>query len=85
MKKILASLLVLILALGITACGTQQAAPAASTAPAEDAPAEEAATEEAAEPVVVRIGATGTFYNAIWDVVQEAVADDGTTPSRITL
>ena len=77
MKKILAALLVLILALGITACGTQQAAPAASTAPAEDAPAEEAATEEAAEPVVVRIGATGTFYNAIWDVVQEAVADDG--------
>ena len=78
MKKTLAALLILVLVLSLTACGgnAQPAAPAASEVSSEEAAPAEAA-ESSAEPVVVRIGATGTFYNAIWDVVQEQVADEG--------
>ncbi len=79
MKKALAALLVLVLVLGLAACGgAQQAAPAASPAPAEEAaPAEEGAPEETAEPVVVRIGLTGAVYEPIWDVVKEKLKDEG--------
>ena len=78
MKKTFAALLILVLVLSLTACGgsAQPAAPAASEVSSEEAAPAEAA-ESSAEPVVVRIGATGTFYNAIWDVVQEQVADEG--------
>ena len=79
MKKALAALLVLVLVLGLAACGgAQQAAPAASPAPAEEAaPAAEGAPEETAEPVVVRIGLTGAVYEPIWDVVKEKLKDEG--------
>ena len=79
MKKALAALLILVLVLGLAACGgAQQAAPAASPAPAEEAaPAAEGAPEEAAEPVVVRIGLTGAVYEPIWDVVKEKLKDEG--------
>ena len=79
MKKALAALLILVLVLGLAACGgAQQAAPAASPAPAEEAaPAEEGAPEETAEPVVVRIGLTGAVYEPIWDVVKEKLKDEG--------
>ncbi len=78
MKRSLAALLILVLVLSLTACGgsAQPDAPAASEVSSEEAAPAEAA-ESSAEPVVVRIGATGTFYNAIWDVVQEQIADEG--------
>ncbi len=52
MKKFLALVLCLIMALSVVAC----AAPAAEEAPVEEAPAEEAPAEEAAEVVTYKIG-----------------------------
>ena len=78
MKKVLAALLVLVLALGICACGnTQTAAPAASSAPDEEASTSGEVVAEAAEPTVVRIGLTGAVYEPIWDVVKEKMASEG--------
>ena len=78
MKKVLAALLVLVLALGICACGNAQtAAPAASSAPDEEASTSGEVVAEAAEPTVVRIGLTGAVYEPIWDVVKEKLAKEG--------
>ena len=73
MKKILAIVLTLVLALSFAACGSgsQTSAPAATEAPAA------AETEAPAEPVTVRIGLTGAVYEPIWDVVKEKLAPEG--------
>lgn len=73
MKKILALVLTLVIALSFAACGSS-AAPAATQAPAQEA---EAPAESATEPVTVRIGLTGAVYEPIWDVVKEKLAPEG--------
>ena len=72
MKKILAIVLTLVIALSFAACGSNSTQPAATAAPAAE-PAE----ETAAEPVTVRIGLTGAVYEPIWDVVKEKLAPEG--------
>ena len=66
MKKLLAIVFIISLALSLAACG-------ASTAPAPAAPAEPAEGER----VTVRIGLTGAVYEPIWDVVKEKLAPEG--------
>ncbi|MBR1456649.1 MAG: MetQ/NlpA family ABC transporter substrate-binding protein [Oscillospiraceae bacterium] len=74
MKKILAIVLTLVIALSFAACGSGSTASApAATA----APAAETATETPAEPVTVRIGLTGAVYEPIWDVVKEKLEPEG--------
>lgn len=73
MKKTLALVLTLVIALSFAACGSS-AAPAATQAPAQEA---EAPAESATEPVTVRIGLTGAVYEPIWDVVKEKLAPEG--------
>ncbi|MBQ9248757.1 MAG: MetQ/NlpA family ABC transporter substrate-binding protein [Oscillospiraceae bacterium] len=76
MKKILAIVLTLVIALSFAACGSSSTQPAATAAPAAE-PAAEPAEETAAEPVTVRIGLTGAVYEPIWDVVKEKLAPEG--------
>lgn len=72
MKKILAIVLTLVIALSFAACGSGSTQPAATAAPAT-----ESSEETAAEPVTVRIGLTGAVYEPIWDVVKEKLAPEG--------
>ena len=72
MKKILAIVLTLVIALSFAACGSGSTQPAATAAPAA-----ESSEETAAEPVTVRIGLTGAVYEPIWDVVKEKLAPEG--------
>ena len=72
MRKILAIVLTLVIALSFAACGSGSTQPAATAAPAA-----ESSEETAAEPVTVRIGLTGAVYEPIWDVVKEKLAPEG--------
>ena len=71
MKKIIALLLALVLALSLVACG---AAPTAPEAPKTDAPAENA---PAAEPVTIKVAAIETAYGVeVWQKVAEAFTEE---------
>ncbi|MCM1150071.1 MAG: ABC transporter substrate-binding protein [Butyricicoccus sp.] len=90
MKKLLAIALVLVMALGLCACGNSaEPAPAATPAPANDpapAPADTTApadnAEPAAEPITLRIGYMPN-YASLWGVLsaieQGCFAEDGIT------
>ena len=72
MKKIIALLLALVLALSLVACGAAPAAPAAPEAPKTDAPA-----ETPAEPVTIKVAAIETAYGVeVWQKVAEAFTEE---------
>ncbi|MBR5618020.1 MAG: carbohydrate ABC transporter substrate-binding protein [Oscillospiraceae bacterium] len=78
MKKIIALLLALVLALSLVACG---AAPTAPEAPKTDAPAENA---PAAEPVTIKVAAIETAYGSqVW--VDVAAAFEAETGIKVEL
>ena len=76
MKKIIALLLVLAMALSLVACGGKTEAPAATEAPKADAPAAEA---PAAEAVTIKVAAIETAYGSqVWaDVAAAFEAETG--------
>ena len=80
MKKIIAMLLCLAMALSLVACGGSSA-PAATEAPKADAPATNAPTAEAptAEPVTIKVAAIETAYGSqVWvDVAAAFEAETG--------
>ena len=73
MKKILALLLVLAMALSLVACGAKEAAPAATEAPAAEAPA---ATEAAEVPAATEAAEAPAAVNAD-DIADEMTSADG--------
>ena len=73
MKKILALLLVLAMALSLVACGAKEAAPAATEAPAAEAPA---ATEAAEAPAATEAAEAPAAVNAD-DIADEMTSADG--------
>ena len=73
MKRIIPVLLVIVIVLSLSACGSSNA-PASSAAPTA---LESNSAEGSSEPVVVRIGLTGAVYEPIWDVVKEKLAPEG--------
>ena len=83
MKKTLALLLVLVLALGTLAGCGGSSAPAADPAPATDAPAADVpaadAPAEAPAAVTVKVGASPTPHAEILAVVVDALAEQGIT------
>ena len=79
MKKIIALLLALVLALSLVACGAAPAAPAAPEAPKTDAPA-----ETPAEPVTIKVAAIETAYGSqVW--VDVAAAFEAETGIKVEL
>ena len=84
MKKIIALLLVLAMALSLVACGGKAEAPAATEAPKAEAPVE----APAAEPVTIKVAAIETAYGSqVWaDVAAAFEAETGIkvelTPTR---
>ena len=73
MKKILALLLVLAMALSLVACGAKEAAPAATEAPAAEAPA---ATEAAEAPAATEAAEAPAAVNAD-EIADEMTSKDG--------
>mgnify|MGYP000999135302 FL=1 len=85
MKKIIAMLLCLAMALSLVACGGSSA-PAATEAPKADAPATNAPTAEAptAEPVTIKVAAIETAYGSqVW--VDVAAAFEAETGIKVEL
>lgn len=85
MKKIIAMLLCLAMALSLVACGGSSA-PAATEAPKADAPATNAPTAEAptAEPVTIKVAAIETAYGSqVW--VDVATAFEAETGIKVEL
>lgn len=85
MKKIIAMLLCLAMALSLVACGGPSA-PAATEAPKADAPATNAPTAEAptAEPVTIKVAAIETAYGSqVW--VDVAAAFEAETGIKVEL
>lgn len=85
MKKIIAMLLCLAMALSLAACGGSSA-PAATEAPKADAPATNAPTAEAptAEPVTIKVAAIETAYGSqVW--VDVAAAFEAETGIKVEL
>ena len=80
MKKIIAMLLCLAMALSLVACGGSSA-PAATEAPKADAPAADA---PAAEPVTIKVAAIETAYGSqVW--VDVAAAFEAETGIKVEL
>lgn len=85
MKKIIAMLLCLAMALSLVACGGSSA-PAATEAPKADSPATNAPTAEAptAEPVTIKVAAIETAYGSqVW--VDVAAAFEAETGIKVEL
>ena len=74
-KKIIAfALSAAILTLALTACGSKESAPAASSQSADASKSVETVT---AEPVTIKLGVVGSIYEDLWAPAQEALKDEG--------
>ena len=75
LKKIITfALSAAILTLALTACGSKESAPAASSQSADASKPVETVT---AEPVTIKLGVVGSIYEDLWAPAQEALKDEG--------
>lgn len=75
LKKIIAfALSAAILTLALTACGSKESTPAASSQPSDASKPVETVTTE---PVTIKLGVVGSIYEDLWAPAQEALKAEG--------